>query len=78
MNSTWFTSDTHFGHSNIIAYCSRPFGSAEEMDRVLIQNWNARIRQGDTVYHLGDLAWQHDIDALRRLRGKWEYHGGSR
>ena len=34
--------DLHLGHENIIRYCSRPFVPAdvEEMDRVLIANWN--------------------------------------
>jgi calcineurin-like phosphoesterase family protein len=51
-----FTSDTHFGHVNIITYCSRPFRDVEEMNRSMIERWNARVRSEDTVFHLGDFA----------------------
>lgn len=53
----WVTSDTHFGHGNIIKYCKRPFTSIEEMDAKLIKNWNTTIRMDDLVYHLGDFAF---------------------
>ena len=53
----FFTSDTHFHHSNIIKYCGRPFSSSEEMDEVLISNWNKTVGKKDIVYHLGDFAF---------------------
>ena len=53
---TFFTSDTHFGHENIIKYCNRPFTSTEEMDKALISNWNKVVKPEDTVFHLGDFA----------------------
>ena len=34
----YFTSDTHFFHSNIINLCDRPFKNVDEMNRVLIRN----------------------------------------
>lgn len=49
-------SDTHFGHENIIRYCNRPFANADEMDKVLIKNWNETVSNKDTVVHLGDFA----------------------
>jgi calcineurin-like phosphoesterase family protein len=52
----WFTSDTHFSHTNIIKYCARPFASREEMDETMVRNWNAVVGQDDTVWHLGDFS----------------------
>lgn len=52
----FFTSDTHFGHVNIILYCNRPFASVLEMNEQVIARWNDRVGPRDTVYHLGDFA----------------------
>ena len=68
----YFTSDLHFGHANIIRLCNRPFGSVEDMDEALIEGWNRRVRQEDTVYLVGDIVWDHRKvpDYMNRLAGK--------
>jgi calcineurin-like phosphoesterase family protein len=67
-------SDLHLGHENIIRYCRRPFAGAEEMDRVLVANWNRTVSSGETIYFLGDLRYGPDrIPAaywLSRLSGR--------
>lgn len=54
MKITAFTSDTHYGHKNVIRYCNRPFASVEEMTRGLIDRYNAVIGPEDTVFWVGD------------------------
>jgi calcineurin-like phosphoesterase family protein len=53
---TFFTSDTHFGHANIIKYSGRPFKDVDHMNAAMVQAWNAVVAPGDVVYHLGDFA----------------------
>lgn len=61
----FFTSDTHFGHDNIIRTCARPFANAADMDEALISRWNSVINPGDTVYHLGDFCYRNACGADR-------------
>ncbi len=57
----WFVSDTHFNHNNIIAFGERPFHSYVEMNKTMIENWNKRVKPGDTVYHLGDFGLHNRV-----------------
>lgn len=56
----FFTSDTHFFHKDLLGdsdFAPRPFASVDEMNQTIIDNWNARVAETDTVYHLGDIAY---------------------
>ncbi len=60
----WFTSDTHYGHKNIVRGVSswgnksgcRDFETIAEMNDAMIENINACVQPDDTLYHLGDVA----------------------
>lgn len=54
---TFFTSDTHFFHQNVIKFCNRPFDSVEHMNYTMIHNWNSRVRPWDHIWFLGDLSF---------------------
>lgn len=68
----YFTADTHLGHANILKLCNRPFADIEEMNEVLIRNWNERVSGNDTVYIVGDMFFRCSSaeDILKRLKGK--------
>lgn len=68
----WFYSDPHFGHKNILKYCPRPFQNLEEMERGLIEAYNAVVKPFDIVYFLGDVFFCGTIKAkeiLKKLNG---------
>jgi len=59
----YFTSDTHFSHSNICSATTqwkdagdtvRQFSSLEEMNRTIVDNINAVVGENDILFHLGD------------------------
>lgn len=71
----WFTSDLHFGHKNILMFCShtRPVSSVEEHDAAIIANWNKVVSPSDTVWILGDVALcnlSYANDCLGALNGE--------
>ena len=65
MVNTWFTSDFHLGHRNIIRYCNRPFQSTGEMDAAILDNLNSRVQQNDILYFLGDFCMGGPSQAAR-------------
>ncbi len=68
----WFTSDTHYGHRNIIQHSKRPFLNVASMDEYMIQQHNALVAPDDDVYHLGDVALNSNVlpSILERLHGR--------
>ena len=77
-NETWFISDTHFSHKNVLTFDRtdgngklRPhWDDIEDMNDELVYNWNGLVRPNDTIYHLGDIALSRTGTAvLNRCNG---------
>lgn len=75
MTDTYFSSDSHFFHRNILRFCpkTRPFETVGEMNEAIIEAWNGRVKPGDTIYHLGDFSFGNKletIEIMERLNGQ--------
>lgn len=70
----YFIADCHFGHDKVRKLDERPFSTVEEMDEVMIERWNERIRPSkDEVVILGDLCMgkgEQANELLSRLNGR--------
>jgi len=77
----FFTSDQHYGHSNIIKYCNRPFKDVKEMDDEIIKRHNEVVSSEDIVVHAGDFTLRKNKreadNYIRRLNGKHIFIRGS-
>jgi calcineurin-like phosphoesterase family protein len=65
--TTYLTADTHFGHPLMLTACNRPYKNVHEMNRGLIDNWNAVVNPEDTVWHLGDFAMKSDAREIAEI-----------
>ena len=70
---TFYISDTHFGHANVIKFDDRPFGNVEDMNITMRDNWNNVVSKEDIVYILGDFMWKfkdEDFEFAKSLNGR--------
>lgn len=71
--TTYATSDLHLGHQNIINFCRRPFHSVDNMNYLLVVNWNEVVAPDDDVYILGDLCMgkiEQTLALIAKLNGR--------
>lgn len=66
----FFTADQHFYHEGIIKMCKRPFNNSNEMEKILISNYNQVVNIDDEVYFLGDLTFIKNRTAIKSLLSK--------
>ena len=52
----YFISDQHFGHSNIIKYCNRPFDDVIQNAEFMYRSYQETVTDDDVVVFLGDIA----------------------
>lgn len=65
-----FTGDTHFNHRGLLKIKGffgsdsgiRDFKNVQEMNGIMVYNWNLKVKPGDLVYHLGDFAFPNKGD----------------
>ena len=66
--SVFFISDPHFHHKNMAI--KRGFSCEDEMNELIVDNWNKTINKRDMVYILGDITMEkNNYSILDRLKG---------
>lgn len=80
MRQIWVISDTHINHTNILSFedelgrLIRPmFDNIDQMNEYICDNWAETVKDGDIVYHLGDVYFgkaEESAKLIRKLPGR--------
>ncbi len=54
--NTWITSDSHWGHANIVGFCARP----TDHESLMLEEWAQVVPPEGTLLHLGDLSYRNN------------------
>lgn len=75
----YISSDFHLAHKNIFKFCNRPFKTIDEFDIALIKEVSQKIKENDTLYFLGDLAFSNQVaeEFINSLKGKMVFIKGN-
>lgn len=71
---TYLISDTHFGQDSIIkreairTQIASHLGYKNHFD-LLVDNWNAKVKECDSVLHLGDVYFKDGLKYIKKLQG---------
>lgn len=69
----WFSSDLHFNHNKSFIYDARGCDSIEQMNQIILDNFNQLVAPTDDLWLLGDLVMGETYKAhelLTQLPGK--------
>lgn len=73
--TTWYTSDLHFFHKNVVQHTDRAVATTQENhDEWLVELWNKQVKPNATVVHAGDFSFDSKMltmeALLSRLQGR--------
>ena len=72
----FFSSDQHLGGKALIDLGVRKqFKTIDEMNNKIVNNWNGRVKEGDTVYNVGDfvsIGKDRGIEGSNLSAEEWE------
>ena len=66
----WFTSDTHFGHENVLKFTDRPWETIWQMNDAIVDNINGKVAVDDELYILGDFSFKMTAQDAYGLRNR--------
>ena len=64
----WFTSDTHFGHENMLRLADRPWSTGAQMNDAMVANINSKVALDDELFILGDFSFKMTVQDAYELR----------
>jgi len=75
MGKVFVTSNLQLGRPGAIKKYKRNYSSVDDMDKDLIKKWNEVVKSEDTVYHLGNFAWDPRTaqSSMLALNGKIKF-----